>query len=778
MGAALDIAAASGKNVDAVSAAIAKGYTGQTAALEKLIPGLSEAAKESDDFNVIMGELATKTGGAAAEIGRHRRRAIQDLSDPDGRAAGDARRRAPPGHRRAPPDAAVGSPSFAAENTGAIKILVGVVAALAAGILVANAAMKAYAAAQLVVKVATAAWTAAQWLLNAALDGEPDRARHRRDRRARRRPRHRLPKDRRRSATSSPPRWTPSRSPRTRVDGAFDVAPRRRDARPSTGSSATGSSASSRSGRSASRSACSIDNFDAVKAAGDGAFDAIKARDRRRRRRDRDAVIGAVERLIGALGRIRSRISTCPGRSLAPAPAARVGARAGPGSSASSPAIVVNVYGAIDPEGTARTIERVLRAPRPPARTALDVGRRASSSTASSSSSTTSSPTSSIRHGRADARRRPDRLHAATDRCSEVDRGFSSGFRVGVPLVVDADGAPRFTGTVTDAALDDDELTRHRRRPARDPLPLLGRRRRLAGGGLESPRRARLRRGRPRELLLLRVRRRTSTPSSWRATPATRSTSTATSASSPRRRRRDRRHPGRPHPRPGALERAHRLEPSSPGTPYRRLARLERGRPGLLLGGGDDAAARSTPRRRRPCLTVDPADVAYVPVWEMVDAVENVTTVGYGDRPRASPSTSRPRSRSTASGPAASTRRSPASPTPRGARPSASAGAPSPAGSSPASLASRGYPLRVGQVVELSELPAELARSRPGGRCSRAGRTRSPATSGRCELAVSDPLLSGVVLLWATTPAELAWNEVDPATSWNEATSLDALTPP
>ena len=67
MGAALDISAASGKSVDTVSAAIAKAYTGQTAALEKLIPGLSQAAKESDDFNVIMAELAKTTGGAAAE---------------------------------------------------------------------------------------------------------------------------------------------------------------------------------------------------------------------------------------------------------------------------------------------------------------------------------------------------------------------------------------------------------------------------------------------------------------------------------------------------------------------------------------------------------------------------------------------------------------------------------------------------------------------------------------------------------------------------------------
>ena len=58
-------------------------------------------------------------------------------------------------------------------NTKAIQIMVGIVAALAGGILAANVALKAYAAAQLVVKAATVAWTAAQWLLNAALAGNP-----------------------------------------------------------------------------------------------------------------------------------------------------------------------------------------------------------------------------------------------------------------------------------------------------------------------------------------------------------------------------------------------------------------------------------------------------------------------------------------------------------------------------------------------------------------------------------------------------------------------------
>src|SRR4029077_11405586 len=63
---ALDISAASGKDVDTVSTAIAKGYQGQTAALTKLFPGISEASRKSKDFSVIMGELGDKTGGAMA----------------------------------------------------------------------------------------------------------------------------------------------------------------------------------------------------------------------------------------------------------------------------------------------------------------------------------------------------------------------------------------------------------------------------------------------------------------------------------------------------------------------------------------------------------------------------------------------------------------------------------------------------------------------------------------------------------------------------------------
>jgi hypothetical protein len=60
-----------------------------------------------------------------------------------------------------------------ADHTGVVKVLAGAVAILAAGVLAANAAFKIYDAALKLAKLATAAYTAAQWLLNAALNANP-----------------------------------------------------------------------------------------------------------------------------------------------------------------------------------------------------------------------------------------------------------------------------------------------------------------------------------------------------------------------------------------------------------------------------------------------------------------------------------------------------------------------------------------------------------------------------------------------------------------------------
>lgn len=64
--AALDISAATGKDVESVSAALAKGYAGNTSALGRLVPGLNKAVVAGGDMEAIMAELARTTGGAAA----------------------------------------------------------------------------------------------------------------------------------------------------------------------------------------------------------------------------------------------------------------------------------------------------------------------------------------------------------------------------------------------------------------------------------------------------------------------------------------------------------------------------------------------------------------------------------------------------------------------------------------------------------------------------------------------------------------------------------------
>ena len=169
---ALDISAQTGKSLDTVTTALAKAHSGNTAALGKLVPGLDKATLATKDMHKITGELSDLTKGAATEAantatGKYKvwQVQMQELKETLGASL-------------IPVVQQLGAilqkvTGFAAEHTGAIKVLVGVVAGLSAAVLVTNAALKAYEAVQIVVKAATVAWTAAQWLLNAALDANP-----------------------------------------------------------------------------------------------------------------------------------------------------------------------------------------------------------------------------------------------------------------------------------------------------------------------------------------------------------------------------------------------------------------------------------------------------------------------------------------------------------------------------------------------------------------------------------------------------------------------------
>ena len=170
--AAMDVSAASGKSVAQTSAAIAKAHEGSMGALWKMVPGLKAATKGSKDMTVTMEALAKMTGGAMADsaatgAGQMKILAVQsaELQETLGAAL------IPVVSALLPILTKMGG--LVAENTGVVKVLIIVVAALAAGVLVANAAMK-------VATVATQAWTAvqkiataAQWLWNAALSANP-----------------------------------------------------------------------------------------------------------------------------------------------------------------------------------------------------------------------------------------------------------------------------------------------------------------------------------------------------------------------------------------------------------------------------------------------------------------------------------------------------------------------------------------------------------------------------------------------------------------------------
>jgi len=62
---ALDISAATGKDLGSVSSALAKGFSGQTTALSRLGAGLSKATLASGDMDAIMAELNEKFSGQA-----------------------------------------------------------------------------------------------------------------------------------------------------------------------------------------------------------------------------------------------------------------------------------------------------------------------------------------------------------------------------------------------------------------------------------------------------------------------------------------------------------------------------------------------------------------------------------------------------------------------------------------------------------------------------------------------------------------------------------------
>jgi len=184
--AALDISAATGKDVTQVANAIAKAYGGNTAALSRLVPGMSKSIVKSKDMSKIMAELARVTGGSAAAAaqtvsGRMERAAL--AMDEAKEAAGAA---------LLPAMGALAGVfarvvAFGQKHETTMKIVVIVVAALAAAVIALNAVMtvsaavttisgyatKTYAGETKLAAAASKVWAGVQWALNAAMSANP-----------------------------------------------------------------------------------------------------------------------------------------------------------------------------------------------------------------------------------------------------------------------------------------------------------------------------------------------------------------------------------------------------------------------------------------------------------------------------------------------------------------------------------------------------------------------------------------------------------------------------
>jgi len=361
MSVALDVSAATGKDVETVANAMAKAHEGQTTALARLVPGLDEATRKSKDFDVVLAGVAKTTSGAMAASagtaeGQMRRFAAStdQLNEALGNVLLPIMNAVLPLLTRLA--------GFAKDNATAIQVLAGVVATLAAGILAANVALKAYEAAQVAIKVATAAWTAAQWLLNAALDANPIGA---------------VVLALTALAAGLVVAYKHSQTFRDVVHAALGAV--------ETAARAVGDAFSFLVG--AAKAAFDwivshwqlallglpgigealyliATNWDKVAAAATAAYNTVKG--------VIDGIVGAIESAINAIERLIDALShihvpsihlpdlnpfslaaplAATGRSAAEIPTSR---------SSRSSGVVVNVYGAIDPEGTARAIRRIL----------------------------------------------------------------------------------------------------------------------------------------------------------------------------------------------------------------------------------------------------------------------------------------------------------------------------------------------------------------------------------------------------------------------------------
>lgn len=165
MGAALDISAATGADLESVADGLAKGYAGNTAALGKLVPGLDKAIVATGDMDQIMAELARTTGGAATDAANSAAGQVEGMKIAFGEAQeelGSALLPALTILATLLKDAA----TWAQKNADVLLVVGGIIAGVAVAILAVNAALKVYQAVQTIA-------TAVTWAMNAALLANP-----------------------------------------------------------------------------------------------------------------------------------------------------------------------------------------------------------------------------------------------------------------------------------------------------------------------------------------------------------------------------------------------------------------------------------------------------------------------------------------------------------------------------------------------------------------------------------------------------------------------------
>jgi len=169
---AADIAAQAHVPLATATAALVKADQGRYAGLQKLVPGIDAATIASKDQAAILEETSKLTAGAATEAastfsGQQKALEIQmgETQEAIGKGFLPVLTALLPIVKKVS--------DFISDNTSAVRLLMIAVLAISGAVLGLNIAMKAYEAVSLIVKAATTAWTAVQWLLNAALNANP-----------------------------------------------------------------------------------------------------------------------------------------------------------------------------------------------------------------------------------------------------------------------------------------------------------------------------------------------------------------------------------------------------------------------------------------------------------------------------------------------------------------------------------------------------------------------------------------------------------------------------